>query len=490
MENLEVSTKKKFTMDKFSSQVKVSTSSNVKKVLDVQAKTVISSVESANGFCSVSGKLAVNVIYLSENGAVESSSNFYDFIEKQTSSYELKDAYGLDTNSVESVNFSSSEIILSVAHSVTVIGIYKYELTDISNLPSEFVVKKNEFTALRLACSNDDNFVVAEECETNIKNMTILGATASVASYESVSVVDKVVIDGKLSVEVIYKDEEGVGCVRKEFEFKQEIAAENVVPNMLVSSCLDVRNVTVTPEEKEENTNLVFAFDLYAKSYVFEEETYEAVSDMFSLASDIQTTYDYIEAKNYDTTVEANDVVLTSTNISNIENFDDIIGVFNPKYTLVNVQEEGEKVVVNGLLSAVALYKSGEDVNSLSISSETKFELGKDKAQYVGGTSVSAEISSFKVKAGKELEASFKVNYRADYDTTLSERYIKAYDIGEAKEEASSGIKVYVTKCGETVFDVAKVLNVRPEVIESQNEVQETFEKGQKIYIYSPINLL
>jgi len=47
-----------------------------------------------------------------------------------------------------------------------------------------------------------------------------------------------------------------------------------------------------------------------------------------------------------------------------------------------------------------------------------------------------------------------------------------------------------VTRKGETLFDVAKVLNVRPETITSQNDVQDIFEQGEKIYIYSPINLL
>ena len=330
MENLEVSTKKRFALEKFLSQVKVSASSNVKRVLSATANAVISSCESSNGFCSVSEKLSVNVIYLSDGGIIESASNNYDFIEKQACGYEVKDAAATDVCKVENLNYSLGEIIVSVAHDVQVEGIFKYTLTDVTNLPEDFVVNKTEFSALRLVGVSEDNFAIAEECETNIKNATVLSASARVISYDAVSVVDKVVIDGKLGVEVVYNDGESVGTITREFEFKQEIAAEGVVPNMLVSSLVEARNVNVTPEEKDEKTNLVFAFDVYAKNYVFEDETYQSVNDMFSLKNYIQTTYDYIEAKNYDTTVEASDVCLTSTNVSEIENFDDIVSVYSP----------------------------------------------------------------------------------------------------------------------------------------------------------------
>ena len=70
MENLVVSTKKKFTLDKFLSQVKVTLGSPVKKVLSVSSKTVVTSSECMNGFCMISGKINVGVIYLSDRKSV------------------------------------------------------------------------------------------------------------------------------------------------------------------------------------------------------------------------------------------------------------------------------------------------------------------------------------------------------------------------------------------------------------------------------------
>ena len=70
----------------------------------------------------------------------------------------------------------------------------------------------------------------------------------------------------------------------------------------------------------------------------------------------------------------------------------------------------------------------------------------------------------------------------------VNETYVKAYEIKDAKHKDDYGVKVYITREGETLFDVAKVLCVRPEIIEEQNEIDGVFEQGEKIYVYSPIS--
>ena len=108
MENLIVSTKKKFTMDKFFSQVKVVATDDVEKVLNVSAKTIFSSAEVSNGVLVVSGKSVVNVIYLNVEGNVCSADGFYDFIQKQKFENELTDLILTDETIVENIDFSGN----------------------------------------------------------------------------------------------------------------------------------------------------------------------------------------------------------------------------------------------------------------------------------------------------------------------------------------------------------------------------------------------
>jgi hypothetical protein len=64
MENISFLTRKKLTMDKFSSRVKVTTENPIKKILSLEASSIISSCEQLNGNISFSGKIKVNAVFV------------------------------------------------------------------------------------------------------------------------------------------------------------------------------------------------------------------------------------------------------------------------------------------------------------------------------------------------------------------------------------------------------------------------------------------
>ena len=70
MENLAINARKKITMDKYFSQIKVVVPNNIKDVIDVAVRSDITSNEISNNFLVVSGKLFVDVIYISEDNSV------------------------------------------------------------------------------------------------------------------------------------------------------------------------------------------------------------------------------------------------------------------------------------------------------------------------------------------------------------------------------------------------------------------------------------
>ena len=70
------------------------------------------------------------------------------------------------------------------------------------------------------------------------------------------------------------------------------------------------------------------------------------------------------------------------------------------------------------------------------------------------------------------------------------EKYVKSFERLKEKDDQDAGIKVYVVKENQSVFDISKALNVTPELVTSQNEVNDSFETGQKVYVYCPLNLV
>ena len=488
MENLIIQSKKKITLDKFSSSIKFSVSNEIKSILNVSAKSVLNALDQSNNVLTCGGRVFVKVIYLDVEGRVKAGEGSVDFIEKQQVLTPLADMSGSDEVQVVVDTFSGTEILCSVTHNTHIFGIYKQEIADFVGENTSFVLNKKEFVSQKFIVSNSDNFVVAEEQESNVLNMDILSSNAKILNYEIVAAVDKVIIEGKILTETIYADGEGVSTIFKEHEFKHEIETNSAMPNMISYAHIEVKNVTVTPEEKDNKTNIIYAIDVYAKVYVFDDKTYEIANDMFALDSEIQNTYDVLEIENFSSTKYLNDNIISFTNVSDIENFDDIIGVYSPYAKIENVLNEELKVVVEGKIFAYALYKSGEEIKKLDISCLFKTEVEKEANEIYDDSNFVAEISSFKVKAGKELETAIKLTTCVSLKKCLSETFVKSFEIKDSKPVDEGGIKVYVAHEGETVFDVAKVLSVRPEIIEEQNEIDGVFEQGEKIYVYSPIN--
>ena len=71
-----------------------------------------------------------------------------------------------------------------------------------------FVLNKKAFNFKKFITSCSDNFVVAEEQESNILNLKVLSSKAKILNYEASAGLDKIIVSGKILIETIYDDGE------------------------------------------------------------------------------------------------------------------------------------------------------------------------------------------------------------------------------------------------------------------------------------------
>lgn len=490
MENVAVFARKKITMDKYFSQVKIVTPNNISKLLDVSVRSVVSTVEVVNNFLMVGGKIIANAVYLTDENKIENTETTADFVEKQKATCVLSELSGNDELEIQNVNMSSSEVVISVEHKTEVLGMYRYLFGDATKKSDDLVLNKKTVNCLGFKLSNDENFVVAEEVESNLKNIKILNINSNAVLTNVASSVEKVIIDGKVKVNALYEDENGLGEIVKEFEFKQEIAMKNALPGMNADVVLKHLNTSIVEQNKDEKTTIAFVIDLSAKAYLYDNLTVETFDDLFSLTNNIAPVYEYAELEENDGVEFDSDTVLTQTDISVNGDFDDIVGVFNPQVKILELQDLGEKIVVNAQICALAVYKTTSSVSKIDLVYETKFETDKDIVKKLKNVESFASVSAFKVKAGKDLESAFLVEYKFEFEKENSEKFVKSFEVLQEKEVCDAGVKVYVARENQSVFDVAKALNVMPELITSQTEVDGCFETGQKVFVYCPLNLV
>lgn len=489
MENVSLILRRNFTMDKFLTEIKVVADQNIKRVLSFKARSVVVSKEIIGGVVSVSGKVAVNMICLGENNEIFSTTNEIDFSEKQKAVAVLTDLFARDTVEVKLSTVAGSEALFVVSHKVNICGSFDHKFLAVSG-DSDFVVKRKNFTSNSLSKVVDESFVVAEECDTNLGDVSILLATAETNKYSVVASVDRVVIEGSVLAEVVYTENESFSSMKKEIEFKQEVAIDGVLPNMNANANLNVLNITVTPENKDGKTTLVFAIDIQVQAQVYDEYEIEAVCDMFSLQNELKTTFELSCIKNYQRSICGSETIVSSTEIAHITDLEDFVGVYGAEFVVQEIKQLSEKVVVCGEIQANAVYCTQSEKDSMRVVKNVEFEILNENNQKFENFKVFAAVESFKVKAGKELETVFVVDYIADIVSVVEEEFVTNFEIKEERVNKFSGIKVYITKEGETLFDVARVIGVKPEVIETQNEIGDFFRQGEKIYVYSPINLM
>ena len=142
MENVAISARKKFTMEKYFSQVKIVTPNNISKLFGVYARSVVSSVEVVNNYFLGNGKIVANAVYLSEENVLENTETTIDFVEKQKANFVLSELSADDEVKIENVSVSSSEVMCSLSHETKVVGIYRYLIGDATKSEEDLVLNK------------------------------------------------------------------------------------------------------------------------------------------------------------------------------------------------------------------------------------------------------------------------------------------------------------------------------------------------------------
>ena len=489
MENETLKLRKELTLEAFNLPLKILVNSNVKKIIQANVRSV-ANAEDNNGLVTLTGKTYANIVYLNTENVLENAETVIDFAEKQKIEAKFSNLRAEIAVFLTDLEFSNGEIYANAKHNAKLSGIVEFNLPVANLLEEEYVCKKKDFKAQTISSVVTDSFVIAEENDSNLKDLKVLNSTATVQVNEVTSGVDKVIVDGVVFVEVLYADAENIGSINKSIEFKQEISAERVLPNQMSIAEMTVKNVTVSPEEKDGKVTLVYAIDMQAYVCIYDNFEIELIGDVFSLKNELTTKHDYIEFKEFLSAQENDFNLVSQTDISGVTEFDDLICVENPSFEVFEISREEGKFVVNGKFDATAIYRDSQGINSLKVSTPQMFEIETEQAENLVAKNIIVQIVSSKVKAGKELEVAFKLICKFEGEKVVGEDYVKTFEIIDVKPEDDFGVKVYVTKAGQTVYEVAKILNVRPEQILEQNkEIDNVFESGQKVYVYLPINL-
>lgn len=489
-QTINIQTKKDLATNEFAVNTKITIDADkpLKRVLSIKALADEISSEYVDIDYTALGRTQINVVYLSENNELESVTGYAEW---QSSLKVVGDNLVAKILVIESnvESFSATEISVNVLQNIVVSGTEKNTFLPISEVPDDYVADY----ATKSICQNcgyaSGKFVITENIDMpTAQRVLSVDGVARIAS--ATSYLDKVVVDGIVDVKILYASIDGTMTLNKSLDFHQEVACVGALDGQNAVANVDINSINATLEVGEK-TNLVMALGLNAVVETYESKEITVASDIFSLSKNINTTmqcvdYDHFVAGKY----------LTDTIVCNMDlvdnNVDEVIALVNPIAKIAQCLLENNTLRLEGVVTATLIYKNNEieEIESKNILcpfiSNTDVEIdGK-----CSNLNVQAALSNAKIRSGKEIEVVLDLVTSLNCQVDEYFEFVKTVEELEDKQHTDSAITIYVTKENETLFDVAKALNVMPETITGQNEVVDgKFSGGQRIFVYSPLNV-
>lgn len=489
-QTINIKTKKDLATNEFAVNTKISidTDKPLKKVLMVKAVADEISSECIDTEYTALGRTQIDVLYLTENNELENVTGYAEW--QATLKVEGENIVS-KTNVVEcSVDgYSSTEVSINLLHNIVVSGIVKTELSPISEVAEDYVADYQSANISQICGYSSGKFVVTENIDmpTAQKVLSVDGLVkvGNIASY-----LDKVVIDGTVDVKILYASIDGILTLNKLIDFHQEINCVGAMDNQSAFATLEINSINATLEVGDK-TNLVMAIGLNAIVETYENKEITVVKDMFSLSKDITTTLQCVDFNNFVAGKYYTDTLILNVDLDN-DNVDEIVSLINPVVKISQCLLKDNSISTEGVVCAKLIYKNNEieEIESKDITCPFISKSDTELAGKLDKTNIKATVSSVKIRSGKEIEVVLELVQGIESTSDEYLEFIKSVEELDDKKGNDSAITIYVTKENEKLFDVAKALNVMPEVITSQNEIVDgKFASGQRVFVYSPLNV-
>ncbi len=474
----------------------IENSSEVRKILCANAKSFIVSFESLNQEVNFNGNVNFQVIYEDAEGMAVGLDYTADFKDKFVSDNISESATAIVQSNVVDINtsISSNEIKITA---ITEISVEVIKSTEINALVavngSDVFTNTTVLNASKFDGVLTDKFDMTYDIEIKDNVLKVLEVTCW-PYIEGVAPQDKhVKIIGGSNINICYITRGDKNLVRTHQEkvtFEQEVAMDLVSANTVVQSILDVNNALIRVTTNIDNDfaiiNLNLPFDY--KGYAFNSNSIEVIDDIFSIS-----TYLTVNAESLNSFARGGSLNLESKVLGNVEaqdrDVDEILGTCCNAVAIATTFIEEDNFVLEGVASTTVLYLNKEEGNTYSMVVDMPFSIKENVADvnsdFTPVVNMSLGEVGAKVKRGKDIEVSATLFVYADFYSAKPEIIISEASEQEEKPENNSVLTIYMVKPNETVWEIAKQLNINPDCLLEQNpQVNLPLLGGEKLIVY------
>ena len=177
--------------------------------------------------------------------------------------------------------------------------------------------------------------------------------------------------------------------------------------------------------------------------------------------------------------------------MSDKKRIDEIVFMGSNSVTVENSAIQEDMLCIKGVISQKIIAKNYDNDDMFATEVNVPFNSSiRINEEWCGNDvcpKVNAKCTSFKNKAGRELNLTFELGAMCDISCLNVENYISSCEELEEKHLSDHSIIIYMPKENESVYEISKKLNVSPDVMLAQNPGMSDGAIPKKIVMFKNV---
>ena len=452
-----------------------------------------------DGQVNYKSKIILTVVYMTHNGvksiecATEFSSSVKD--EKITpSTYVRTNATVLKT---ELPDFTGN-----ISASITIKCDFEFfaqnELSYISG-GDGIILKKDLVNAFYLKDVNNSEVYVDEDFTLNYPVKNVLLHDEKIYPVGVCAGVDCIIVDGEAVISTYLLQKEENSDIIKEVRtlpFKIEVPLDGMMPKTNCNTTLQLKSAKydVVVDEETNKTTVNIGLTLSATTFVFSEQSLELPYDAFSVEKEltIKNGEKHLEklSNTKNLTIKFNERVTLSPEL---EPGARILFTLPEEFNITDYNLDNDILTIDAVILAKTVVKDFDGIIK-TIPYKFLVELSQkldnidsdERLLSVDGclTDINARLVTL---SEAECYGNVKVFVKFKSENTLC--YLEDVVVVSDKQQKTNAISVYIAVKGETLWDLAKRLNIPPDdVINLNPELEFPLNGDERIIIFRQMN--
>ncbi len=459
-------------------------------LLKIDLTTSLVSVECLEKELKYNGRGTFNVVYKSENAVKKCEVGVEYSFKFTNSSVNVGDNVLGRVEVVKcSVNILNGIVVASAF--IEFNGeVFKENKINYFQGGDNLLVKNKEINYVKEICKIKKEHKLEDEFDLSSLIGDIISHEEKVLISEIQCGINSVIIDGDVELNGITMPlggEINLNTFSKKIPFRIEVDCEDVIPNYkaVCSVSINNSNLKVYVDESKSKSAISIDVNLAISGIIFEDLNLNLASDVYSLKNKLKIEY---EDKNIPSQINYKCLDFNLSDKLNVK-----LQENSRLNTLISVKIESKEFSVsNNTLTAsgticACVFSNGENLEATEVlipfSVNTLISSNEIRCKDV------QIVNACQVVKEDELFLNYTIKLCFVEIDSKNVKLINGIEVLEEIKSNDSAISVYIPSCGDTLWDICKVLCVQEQTILDMNkELEFPLSGDERIVVYREIN--